>query len=105
MIGEVASACELRSVNGAHTGGFIPRSVATIPPEPASIPAGNPRLVVSAVRVLREVEEPAIVTGRRVPPASETAPGRLRELAHMSAHARARGMGRAAIIRWWAELR
>jgi hypothetical protein len=49
VIVEVASACELRPVNEAHTGGFIPRSVATIPPKPARIPAGIPRMVVSAV--------------------------------------------------------
>jgi hypothetical protein len=35
----VASACELWSVNDANQGGFIPRSVATIPPKPARTPA------------------------------------------------------------------
>jgi hypothetical protein len=52
VIVEVASVCELRPINEAHTGGFIPWSVATIPPKPARIPAGIPRMVVSAVRVL-----------------------------------------------------
>jgi hypothetical protein len=53
MIVEVASACELRPVNEAHKGSFIPRSVATIPPKPARILAGIPRKIVSVVRVLR----------------------------------------------------